>query len=143
MRISAKTEYACIAMLELAAAYGTDLPVQIRRIADRHAIPSRFLVQILLQLKGAGFVTSTRGAAGGYQLAKPPDEISLAEVMQVIEGTADSEPTSSASPESRAAQVLMDVWREAADVQQQLLAGVTFADLLDRARAKGENMYYI
>src|SRR3954452_14365815 len=68
MRVSAKAEYACIAMLELAANYGDSQPVRVKSIADHHGIPQRFLVQILLQLKGAGYVTSTRGAAGGYQL---------------------------------------------------------------------------
>jgi Rrf2 family protein len=86
VRISAKTEYACIAMLELAAAHGAGEPVRIRTIADAHGIPSRFLVQILLQLKGAGYVTSTRGAAGGYQLAMSPERITLGEVMNVIDG---------------------------------------------------------
>ena len=66
MKVSAKTDYACLAMLELAAHYGSKEPLRIRTIADEHGIPSRFLVQILLQLKGAGFVASTRGAAGGY-----------------------------------------------------------------------------
>ena len=70
MRISAKTEYACIAMLELASQYGSGEPVRIRRIAERHDVPSRFLVQILLQLKGAGLVASDRGAAGGYLLIR-------------------------------------------------------------------------
>ena len=77
MKISAKTEYACIAVLELAAQYGTGEPVRIRRIAERHDVPPRFLVQILLQLKGAGLVTSVRGAAGGYQLIQPPEQVSL------------------------------------------------------------------
>ena len=66
MKVSAKTEYACIAMLELAAQYGSNEPVRIRKIAERHDVPPRFLVQILLQLKGAGLVSSVRGAAGGY-----------------------------------------------------------------------------
>ncbi|HEY3394892.1 MAG TPA: Rrf2 family transcriptional regulator, partial [Lacipirellulaceae bacterium] len=75
MKLSARTEYACLAMLQLAQEYDSGEPVQIRRIADEHAIPGRFLVQILLQLKGAGLVASTRGAAGGYRLARPPHEI--------------------------------------------------------------------
>ena len=89
MRVSAKTEYACIAMLELAAQYGSNEPVRIRRIAERHDVPPRFLVQILLQLKGAGLVASVRGAAGGYHLVKPPQEISLGQVMEVIEGSSE------------------------------------------------------
>ncbi len=68
MKFTAKTEYACLAVLELARAFDLGEPVRIRTIADEHGIPSRFLVQILLQLKGAGLVSSTRGAAGGYQL---------------------------------------------------------------------------
>ena len=70
MNISAKTEYACVAVLELALNYGSGQPLQVRRIAEAHGIPSRFLVQILLQLKAAGLVSSTRGASGGYQLLR-------------------------------------------------------------------------
>ena len=80
MKFSAKTEYACLAVLELARAFDSDEPVRIRSIAEEHGIPSRFLVQILLQLKGAGLVNSTRGAAGGYQLAKPPGEWNTYEI---------------------------------------------------------------
>ena len=87
MKLSARTEYACLAMLQLAQDYETGEPVQIRRIAEEHGIPARFLVQILLQLKGASLVVSTRGASGGYRLARPPREISLAEVIDVMEGT--------------------------------------------------------
>ncbi len=96
MRISAKTEYACIAMLELASQYGSAEPVRIREIAERHGVPPRFLVQILLQLKGAGLVTSVRGAAGGYRLLNPPDEVSLGRIMEVIDGLLDEE-----APEER------------------------------------------
>src|SRR5947209_1425533 len=86
MKLSAKTEYACIAVLELARRFEAGEPVRIREIADEHGIPGRFLVQILLQLKGAGYVASTRGALGGYQLLKPPEKITLGEIMGVIEG---------------------------------------------------------
>jgi len=65
MRISAKAEYACLAMLELAANYAEPQPLRVKAIADAHQIPQRFLLQILLQLKAAGLVASIRGAAGG------------------------------------------------------------------------------
>ena len=129
-------------MLELAASYGSGDPVRIRSIADEHGIPSRFLVQILLQLKGAGFVTSTRGASGGYQLVKPPEEISLADVMHVIDG-AEEPIVSSASPESLPGKVLRAAWQEVADVQQEMLRAVNFAELIERAQQQAENMYYI
>src|ERR1700676_583005 len=110
MKHSAKTEYACIAMLELARRFDKGEPVRIRDIADAHGIPSRFLVQILLQLKGAGFVTSTRGAAGGYMLGKPPAKISLGEVMNVIEGQENGH--SALTAKSTTARVLARTWRE-------------------------------
>jgi Rrf2 family protein len=141
MKLSAKSEYACVATLELAAAYGTNEPVRIRKIADQHGIPSRFLVQILLQLKGAGIVVSTRGALGGYQLARAPHEISLGEVMSVIEGP-DELPPCCVSADSRAARVLRSAWNEVIVVQHDMLAEVSFGELLDRAR-EAESMYYI
>jgi Rrf2 family protein len=142
MKVSAKTEYACLAMLELAAHYGSREPVRIRTIADEHGIPSRFLVQILLQLKGAGFVASTRGASGGYQLVKPPEEISLGEVMAVIEGH-EPEVTSTPTVNSPTARVLLGAWREIAQVQQDALRAITFGDLVSRIKRQSDNMFYI
>jgi Rrf2 family protein len=144
MRISAKTEYACIAMLELASHYGSGEPVRIRRIAERHGVPPRFLVQILLQLKGAGLVASVRGAAGGYQLLKPPAEVSLGHVMEVIDGASeDNSQTSSASADSPAVRVLQLAWKEVAAVERTMLDEITLADLLERAKEQHEQMYHI
>lgn len=141
MKLSAKTEYACVAMLELAAGFGSGEPVRIRKIAEQHDIPSRFLVQILLQLKGAGLVISTRGAAGGYQLAKSPHDISLGEVMTVIEGP-DELPASTVSSESREARALHDAWREVHLIEREMLDGLSIAALLERSRSN-QAMYYI
>jgi Rrf2 family protein len=144
MKISAKTEYACIAMMELASQFGTGEPVRIRRIAERHDVPPRFLVQILLQLKGAGLVASIRGAAGGYQLIKPPQEISLGQIMEVIEGSPDENgQTSSASPDSPAVKVLMKTWKDVTDVERQMLQNISLAELLERAKEQDEQMYHI
>ncbi len=142
MNISAKTEYACIALLELAANYGSNEPVRIRTIAEAHGIPARFLVQILLQLKGAGLVSSTRGASGGYQLIKDPQEISLAEVMSLVEGQS-SQPTSSAGIATATSRALLKAWKDVAAVERNMLASVTFADLVERVRGQTEGMYYI
>ena len=142
MNISAKTEYACIAVLELAARYDQGRPVRIRDIADANGIPSRFLVQILLQLKSAGIVGSTRGAAGGYQLVKPPGEITLAEVMAVSDGQS-SDPVSSVERESAASRALMASWQNVASVEREMLGAVTFEDLVERASLQTDNMYYI
>lgn len=129
-------------MLELASSYGSGEPVRIRKIAEDHGIPARFLVQILLQLKGAGFVLSTRGASGGYQLAKEPSEISLGEVMTVIEGPRESAPSNSL-PSSPAARALSQVWSEISVVEEKLLREMKFADLAKRAAENAHDMYYI
>ena len=135
MRITAKTEYACVAVFELASQYGSDIPVRIREIAARHGVPSRFLVQILLELKEAGLVESTRGAAGGYQLIRPPKQVSLDEVMRVIEGSAsDSGPACRASPDSPAVKALLKDWQDEAANRREMLQEITFAELLDRAK---------
>jgi Rrf2 family protein len=141
MKVFAKTEYACIAVLELAHSFGRGEPVRIRDIADRHGIPARFLVQILLQLKGAGLVQSTRGASGGYQLARSPDDITLYEVMSVIEG--QEEITSATSSNSPVSRVLLKAWREIDEQEREMLRATTFADLTDRLKDETEQMYYI
>ena len=142
MNISAKTEYACIAVMELASRYGSGDLAQIRQIADAHGIPSRFLVQILLQLKSAGLVDSTRGAAGGYQLIKEPSEITLGEVMAVVDGCCDNV-RSTLGAKTPASSVLLSAWQQACDAQQEVLHSVTFAELLDQVRGRTEDMYYI
>ena len=143
MKVSAKTEYACLAMLELAARYGSGEPVRIRTIADEHGIPSRFLVQILLQLKGAGFVSSTRGASGGYQLVKPPQTISLGEVMAVIEGQESETPGNATVARTPTTRVLGEAWRQIAKVERDMLHAITFGDLVQKIKRNTENMYYI
>jgi Rrf2 family protein len=142
MNLSARTEYACVAMLELSANFGSGEPIQIRRIADAHGIPSRFLVQILLQLKGAGLVNSTRGASGGYRLSKDPAEITLGVVMSVIDGQVE-EVVSGMTRETPASVALFETWNAVAAVQRDMLESVTLADLLERAAGRAENMYYI
>lgn len=142
MNVSAKTEYACLALLELAARYESGEPVPIRDIVDRNGVPSRFLVQILLQLKGAGLVVSTRGASGGYQLAKRPEEITLADVMSVIDGPPTA-PTLSTGRETPMSRALMHAWGEVFEVQHEMLLGVTFADLVERSHGEAQQMYYI
>jgi Rrf2 family cysteine metabolism transcriptional repressor len=144
MKVSAKTEYACIAMLELAAQYDSTEPVRIRRIAERHDVPPRFLVQILLQLKGAGLVASVRGAAGGYHLVRPPQEISLGQVMEVIERKKDEDgQETSASPNSPAVKVLMQTWKEVDEIEKKALNAISLSELLVRANAQEERMYHI
>ena len=84
MRVSAKVDYALRAAAELAAA--GDGPVKGERIAQAQEIPLKFLENILLDLKQGGLIASRRGAEGGYWLARPADEVSLADVIRAVEG---------------------------------------------------------
>ena len=141
MNLTAKTEYACLALLELAEQFEAQQPVQVRRIADRHGIPSQFLVQILQDLKRAGLVTSTRGASGGYRLTQAPAEVTLADVLQVVEG--NTEPTTCASTASPLAPVLLEVCHEISAARNEHLAGITLAELVARAKIEAGPMWYI
>ena len=140
MKLSAKTEYACLAMLQLAEDFSSGEPIQLRRIADEHGIPQRFLVQILLQLKGASLVLSVRGASGGYLLSRPPHEITLAEVIDVMEG--DDRPGTSAAKRTPLARALLELRRELYEVQRERLESATLADLVELAAGR-EPMWYI
>jgi Rrf2 family protein len=142
MIVSAKTEYACIAVLELAARHSNSEPVRIRDIAEAHGVPSRFLVQILLQLKTAGLVQSIRGAAGGYQLAREPEEITLLDVMMVVDAQL-GQVTSSATRSTVTTRALHRTWKTVAAKERELLADVTFADLVEQLKGAPEGMYYI
>ena len=84
MRVSAKADYAIRALVELAA--GADGPVKAERIAQAQEIPIKFLENILGELRNAGLVRSQRGADGGYWLARPAEEISLAQVIRAVDG---------------------------------------------------------
>ena len=141
---SAKAEYACIAMLELAARHGASHPVRLKAIAEGHRIPQRFLVQILLQLKGAGLVVSARGAAGGYLLARPPDTITLADILNVIDR--NDRPASArgfAGPPSPVVEAVRGVWKKVQSAQQRILEDTTLTDLTQRLKDGAALMYQI
>jgi Rrf2 family protein len=143
MRVSAKAEYACIAMLELAANHRATQLVRIKDIAERHGIPQRFLVQILLQLKGAGLVLSTRGASGGYHLARAPERISLADIINVVDRAPTPRPTPLGSPDSPAVQAIRSVWKEMQAEEQRMLQELSLADLVRRAQPSTDLSYQI
>src|SRR5436305_13187754 len=85
MRISAKADYAVRAGVELAASAG-EKPVKAEWIATAQDIPLNFLENILGELRHAGIVRSHRGAEGGFRLAKPPDKVTVADVIRAVEG---------------------------------------------------------
>lgn len=86
MRLSKKTDYALRALLTLVEAWGRG-PIPIRELARRGDIPKRFLERILLELKAEGWVESVAGKRGGYLLARPPEEITLGEIIRHFDGS--------------------------------------------------------
>jgi Rrf2 family protein len=134
VRISAKVDYAIRAMVELAAAPpGT---VKVERIAAEQRIPRNFLENILLDLRHAELVASRRGIEGGYRLARPPDEISVADVIRAVEGPLAS--VRGVRPDELEylgpAASLRDTWIELRAAIRGVLEETTLADLVRRSR---------
>ncbi len=129
MRLTAKADYAIRAAAELAAA--GDGPVKGERLASAQDIPPKFLENILLDLNHAGLVRSQRGADGGYWLARPPDEITLADVIRAVEGPLAN--VRGTRPEALdyhgAAESLRSVWVALRASLRAVLESVTLADL--------------
>ena len=90
MKVPLKLTYGILVALELALRYGT-VPVQARVIATRQSIPIRFIEQVLQALKQGGVVESLRGAQGGYSLKKAPADLSLADIVEAMNGSLDSD----------------------------------------------------
>jgi Rrf2 family protein len=130
MRISAKADYAVRATLELAAADEGE-PVKGEVIADAQDIPLQFLEHILLELKHARIVRAKRGAKGGYWLARPPDDITLANVIRAVEGPLaniqDDAPEQTRYPGH--AERLREVWVAVRANLRAVLEQVTLADV--------------
>ena len=131
MRISAKTDYAVRAAAELAGAE-PDRPVKAERVAEAQGIPLNFLENILGQLRQAQIVQSRRGPEGGYLLARPPGEISIADIIRAIDG-----PLAGVSGErpqnleyAGPAEPLRDVWVAVRASLCGVLEHVTLADLV-------------
>ena len=129
MRVSAKVDYALRAAAELAAAGGD--PIKREAIAGAQKIPVPFLEQILLAMKRAGIVRTRRGPEGGYWLARPAAEVTLAEVIRAVEGPLAN--VQGARPEevpyTGAAAPLQDVWIAVRANLRAVLEEVTLADL--------------
>lgn len=137
MRISAKGEYAIRAMLDLTLHHGQGL-IPIQDVARRQGIPQRYLEQVLLLLKRAGYLTSRRGSTGGYQLLRPPAEISVGDVLRAVEGrllpleVAGREPRGSRD----GGRDLAELWKAVAEAVAKVIDRTTFGDLAERVAAR-------
>ncbi len=138
MRISAKCEYACRALLALSWHWPSDDPVRLQTICDEQDIPRKYLVQILIQLKRMKLVESIRGKDGGYRLAKPPGRINLGKAIREIGGPLL--PVTSSTTKKEPA--LSEIWQEVEDVMTEVLDNITFEDVLDKAKASRQTITY-
>jgi Rrf2 family protein len=148
VRISAKGEYAVKAMLDLALCDDGETLQPIQDIAKRQSIPQRYLEQVLLGLKRTGFLHSRRGSAGGYRLAKPPDQITVGALLRAVEGQAGVGFAGRASRGSAgdAGGDLIQLWRAVSEAVDAVVDGTTLEDLRRQAaerRASTKPMYHI
>lgn len=130
LNISVKGEYALHALFDIAM-QGTSQPVKIAAIARRQQIPQKFLELILAMLKQGGFVESRRGVEGGYLLARPPERISVGEVLRFIEGAKTGR-----APKRGAETPFDEMWKRVERCIAEVLDQTTFADLTARWKEK-------
>ena len=147
MKLSTKGQYATRALLDLAQHPG-DQPVQIRDIARRQQIPQRYLEHLITPLIAAGILMSTRGPRGGVSLVRSPDDISLDEVIHLLEGSvAPVECVNNPSLCNRATLcATRDIWGDLKEAINGVLSSVTLTNLVERQQAKNraaEEMYNI
>jgi Rrf2 family transcriptional regulator, cysteine metabolism repressor len=130
--ITSKSPHAVRALAELARRGGSN-PVPIGELARARDISPQFLEGLFATLRRAGILQSQRGVKGGYQFARPPADVTVLEVVELLEGELSADAAASGP-----------VWQEAAEAVKTVLAGTTIADVAEReAQAAGAQMYYI
>ncbi len=134
MKLSTKGRYGARAALELALRFGSG-PIMVKEIAASQEVSERYLEHILNTLRASGLVRSTRGARGGYELAKPPASITLGEIIRALEGPMDIV-SCTRDDECRRLSVCitMEIWREVRDAIEGVLDSVTLEDMVRRYR---------
>lgn len=132
LAITTKSPYAVRALCELARRGGT-APVPIGEIASRRDIPVQFLEGLFATLRRAGILQSQRGVKGGYSFARPVEEVTVLEVVELLEGDLRGEAADAGA-----------IWSEAVEAARSVLGGTTIAEVAEReARAEAAPMYYI
>ncbi len=145
MELSNKSEYAFLALLELASCYSSGESLQIKQMADLQDIPNRYLEQLLATLRRRGLIKSIRGAKGGYVLARDPRKITLLEAWSCIEGVDAVPPICEHSPKTVESQLIQEIWQEAHQAANAVLQKYTLQDLCERRGTQLHRvlMYYI
>ena len=139
MKISAKIDYACRALSELSLQWPNVAARQIAGIAAKQKIPTKFLIHILIELKGLGYVDSSRGKNGGYYLTAAPDKIKLVDVIRHFGGV-DS--LDKAGKKAGDQDILGLIWKDIDTAVLKALDNITFETICNRHRAQGKAMMY-
>jgi Rrf2 family protein len=135
LTISSKSRYGIAALLALAEFYNSGL-LQIKDIASRCDIPHQYLEQIFNRLGKTGIIKSTRGKKGGYELAKPPEQITVLHIVNALEGDIEFVPKSASNND-----VIVELFQEAEDKLKEVLS-VSLADLVSKQQSLQENVIY-
>jgi Rrf2 family transcriptional regulator, cysteine metabolism repressor len=144
MRVSSKGHYGLLALAELAENYKLRRAVQVKEIANNQQIPLQYLGQIMLLLKRGNLVHAARGPSGGYILTRPPESISVKEILSVLEGPGvgfDSKAQAQGRSISKVTQRLIETWARGVRAMETVLDETTLADLCKPE--VGALMYYI
>lgn len=131
MKVSTRGDYAARALLSLAL-HESEVPTSVKEIAERTTLPQPYLEQILLAVKGAGLVRSKRGVGGGYVLARPPEEITLAQILGAVDGPLVTVVGEHDHCEGHC--ILQEVWSGVSEEMRELLDRVSLADLVKQTR---------
>jgi Rrf2 family protein len=132
MRVGSKGHYGLLALAELVENYKLRRAVQVKEIAKNQNIPPEYLGQIMILLKRGRLVHGSRGPSGGYMLARPPENITVKEVLQVLEGPLvgiDLRPGTNGRALSPVTQRLTETWSRGVKAMEQILDETTLADL--------------
>jgi Rrf2 family cysteine metabolism transcriptional repressor len=139
MKLTAKTDYAVLAVIGLARHYQSGESVRIEDLAEQQGIPRTYLVQILIELKAQKLVKSVRGKSGGYLLARPPGQITLADVLRTVHGQVFDSPALS---EPQCPPELRSAWTKLQKAVDDAADSITFQSLLEETSERAK-MYYI
>lgn len=139
MKISAKLDYACRALIELALHWPNRSPLQIQVIGKKQGIPSNFLTHILIHLKTIGLVESVRGKNGGYYLSKAPDDISLKEIMLHF-GEMGVMPQAPKASYGR--KVMDNIWKELDQDLIKKMEAISLTKICDKIRSQDKALVY-
>lgn len=145
MEISCKSEYAILALLEMATHYQSGEPMQIRQIAAQQNIPDRYLEQLLATLRRGGIIKSQRGSKGGYLLAREPKKITLFEILECLEGLDVQTGQGDINRRTVDSGVIAEIWQEACQAANSVFQKYSLQDLCEKrdSRRQLDIMYYI